>query len=89
MWRIKHFCEPLLYNNHKPWKKKDTNSCFDVAMGSCDGAEICEIVGFKNVFKNVGERCTAKNYYPVSLLALISKVFQTLVSNRVLNLTFF
>ena len=26
------------------------------------------------VFKNVGERSTAKNYHPVSLLSLISKV---------------
>ena len=28
------------------------------------------------VFKNVGERSTAKNYSPVSLLSIISKVFE-------------
>ena len=27
------------------------------------------------VFKNVGQKCTAKNYYPVSLLSMVSKVF--------------
>ena len=27
------------------------------------------------VFKNVGERSTAKNYCPVSLLSVVSKVF--------------
>ena len=34
------------------------------------------------VFKNVGERSTAKNYYPASLLPVVSKVFQKLV-NRI------
>ena len=28
------------------------------------------------VFKNVGERSTAKNYHPVSLLSLVSKLFE-------------
>ena len=28
------------------------------------------------VFKNVGERSTAKNYYLVSLLSVVSKIFQ-------------
>ena len=28
------------------------------------------------VFKNVGERSTAKNYHPVSLLSVVSKIFQ-------------
>ena len=30
------------------------------------------------VFKNVGERSTAKNYNPVSLLSVVSKVFEKL-----------
>ena len=37
------------------------------------------------VFKNVGERSTAKNYCPVSLLSVVSKVFQKLVNNRVVD----
>ena len=36
-------------------------------------------------FKNVGERPTAKNYRPVSLLSLVSKVFEKLVNNRILD----
>ena len=36
------------------------------------------------VFKNVGERSTAKNYHPVSLLSLVSKVFEKLVNKRIL-----
>ena len=35
------------------------------------------------VFKNVGERSTAKIYRPVSLLSVVSKVFEKLVNNRI------
>ena len=42
---IKHCQKLLLYNDNEPWKKKHTDSCFDVTMGSYDGAEICELVG--------------------------------------------
>ena len=35
------------------------------------------------VFKNVWERSTAKNYHPVSLLSVVTKVFQKLVNNRI------
>ena len=35
------------------------------------------------VFKNVGERSTAKNYRPVCLLSVVSKVFEKLVNNRI------
>ena len=38
-----------------------------------------------SVFKNVGERYTAKNYHPVSLLSVVSKVFENLVNNRIVN----
>ena len=36
------------------------------------------------VFKNVGERFTAKNYRPVSLLSVV-KVFEKLVNNRIID----
>ena len=37
------------------------------------------------VFKNVEERSTAKNYHPVSLLSVVSKVFEKLVNNRIVG----
>ena len=37
------------------------------------------------VFKNVGERSAAKNYHPVSLLSVVSKVFEKLVNNRIVD----
>ena len=33
------------------------------------------------VFKNFGERSIAKNYHSVSLLSVVSKVFEELVNN--------
>ena len=30
-------------------------------------------------------RCTAKNYHPVTLLSVVSKVFEKLVNNRIID----
>ena len=37
------------------------------------------------VFKNVRERSAAKNYHPVSLLSMVSKVFEKLVNNKIVD----
>ena len=37
------------------------------------------------VFKNVWERSTAKNDCPVSLLSVVSKVFEKLVNNWIVD----
>ena len=37
------------------------------------------------VFKNVGERYTGKNYHPIILLSVVSKVFQKLVNNKIVD----
>ena len=37
------------------------------------------------VFKNVVERSAAKSYYQVSLLSVVSKVFEKLVNNRIVD----
>ena len=37
------------------------------------------------VFKNVWERSTAKNYHPLSLLSVVSKVFEKLVNKRIVD----
>ena len=34
-----------------------------------------------HVFRSAGKRSTAKNYHPVSLLFVVSKVFEKLVNN--------
>ena len=42
---IMHCRKSLLFFGNETWKKKSTESCFDVTMGSFDGAGICELVG--------------------------------------------
>ena len=37
------------------------------------------------VLKNVGERATAQNYCPVSLLSVVRKVFGKLVNNGIVD----
>ena len=36
-------------------------------------------------FENVEEKSTAKNYHPVSLLSLVSKVYEKLVNNTIVD----
>ena len=38
-----------------------------------------------SVFNNVGERSTAKTYHPVSLLSVVSKVFEKPVNNGIVD----
>ena len=42
---IKHCRKSLLYHEDEAWKKKESESCFDVTMGSNSGAEIYEFTG--------------------------------------------
>ena len=38
-----------------------------------------------HVFKNFGQRSASKTYHPVSLLSVVSKVFEKLVNNRIVD----
>ena len=70
-------CEPeLSYVLAKLFNKCLKESCFP------DCWKISLVV---SVFKNVGERSTAKNYCPVSLLSVVSKVFEKLLNNRIVD----
>ena len=42
---IIHAKQSLLFNDEAPWQKRNSNTLFDVTMGSYDGAETCELVG--------------------------------------------
>ena len=70
-------CEPeLSYILVKLFNKCLKESCF------LDCWKVFLVVP---VFKNVGERSTAKNYHPVSLLAVVSKVFEKLVNIKIVD----
>ena len=70
-------CEPeLSYILAEFFNKCLKESCFpDCWKVSCEVP----------VFKNVGEKSTAKNYHPVTLLSVVSKVFEKLVNNRIVD----
>ena len=42
---IKHCRKSLLFYENEAWKKKDTDTTFDVMMGSYDGGELCKLIG--------------------------------------------
>ena len=42
---IKHCRKSLLFSNNEVWKKKHTESCFDITIGRFDGPEVCEKAG--------------------------------------------
>ena len=70
-------CEPeLSYILAELFNKCLKESCFP------DCWKVSSVVP---AFKNVGERSTAKNYRPVSLLSVVSKVFEKLVNNRIVD----
>ena len=67
-------CEPeLSYILAELFNKCLKESCFP------DCWKVSSVVP---VFKNVGKRSTVKNYHPVSLLSLVSKVSEKLVNDR-------
>ena len=57
---IKHARKSVLFNDGKPWTKKDSNSLFDVTMGSYDGTEICELVGLF-ILNKLGQKFGEEN----------------------------
>ena len=70
-------CEPeLSYIFAELFNKFLRESCFP---------DCCKVSSEVPVFKNVGERSPAKNYHPVSLLSVVSKVFEKLVNNRIVD----
>ena len=42
---IEHTCKTIVTYDNRTWIKKDSNSQFDVPMGSFFGAELCDLVG--------------------------------------------
>ena len=73
---LKNFEPELSYILAELFNKCIKKSCFP------DCWKVSSVVP---VFKNVGERSTAKNYRPVSLLSVVSKVFEKFVNNRIVD----
>ena len=59
--------------------------CFNKCLKESCFPDCWKVSSVAPVFKNVGESSTAKNYHPVSLLSMVSKVFEKLVNNRIVH----
>ena len=79
-------CIPaVVLKNYKPQLSYILAKLFNMCLKECCFPDCWKVSLMFPVFKNVGERSTAKNYHPVSLLSVVSKVFEKLVNNRIVN----
>ena len=58
---------------------------FNICLKESCFPDCWKVSSVVSVFKNVGERSTAKTYHPVSLLFVVSKVFEKLANNRIVD----
>ena len=58
---------------------------FNVCLKESCFPDCWKVLSAISVFKSVEERFVAKNYHPFSLLSVVSKVFDKLVSNRIVD----
>ena len=56
---------------------------FSICLKESRFPDCLKVLSVFPVFKNVGERSTDKKYRPVSLVSVVSKVCEKLVSNRI------
>ena len=70
---LKNYEPELSYILAEIFKKCLKESCF---------LDCWKVLSVVPLCKNVGKRSSAKNYFPVSLLSVVIKVFEKLVNNR-------
>ena len=61
------------------------NELFNICLKKSCFPNCWKVSSMVPVFKNVGGRSTAKNYHSVSLLSVVSKVFEELVNKRIVD----
>ena len=60
---IYHVRKSVLYNGGEPWVKKEGGG-FDVIMGACDGAEVCDLIGIYMLYL-IGKKVRFKKYWAI------------------------
>ena len=73
---LKNFEPEIFYIPAELFNKCFKESCFP---------NYWKVSSMVTVFKNVGERSKAKNYHLVNLLSVVSKVFEKLANNRIVD----
>ena len=80
-----HDCIPVVVLKNWPELSCIVAKLFNMCLKEYCFSDCWKVSSVDPVFKNVGERYTAKNYCPVSLLFVVSKVFEKLVNNRIVD----
>ena len=75
----------VVLKNREPELSYILAELFNNCLKKCCFPDCSRVSSEVPVFKNVGERSPAKNYHPVSLLSVVSKVFEKLVNNRIVD----
>ena len=79
-------CIPvLLLKNCGPELSHILTELFNMCLKEPCFLDCCKVLLIVPVFKNVGERLATKNHCPVSLLSVVSKIFEKLVNNRIVD----
>ena len=79
-------CIPMVVlKNCEPEISNILAELFNMCLKESCLADCWKVSSVAPVFKNVGERYTAKNYCPVCLLSVVNKVFKKFVNNRIVD----
>ena len=79
-------CIPVVVLNNCELELSDISAeLFNKCLKECCFPGCWKVSSLVPVFKNVGERSTAKNYHPVNLPSVVSKVFEKLVNSRIVD----
>ena len=66
----------VVFKNCEPELSSTLAELFNKCLKESCFPDCWKVSSVLPVFKNVGEMSTAKNYHPVSLLSVVSKVFE-------------
>ena len=81
-----HDCIPVLVlKNHELQLSYILAELFNKCLKESCFPDCRKVSSVVPVFKNVGERPTARNYHPACLLSVVNKVFEKLVYNRIVH----
>ena len=75
----------VVLKNHEPECSYILAELFDKCLKESCFPDCWKVSFVVPAFKNVGERSTAKNYHFVNLLSVVSKIFENLVNNRIVD----
>ena len=75
----------VFLRNHKPELSYILAELFSKCLEESSFLDYWKVSLVVPVFKNVGEMSHAKNYQPVSLLSVVSKVFEKLINNKIID----